>query len=378
MKLALVADAFDLTNGWGRYAGELARGLIQRGVDLRLVSPRRYCRLDDLRDYPDFCDIPSFQHQTRHYAKLLARTFIPLRRALRDVDAVHCMVEPYAPSVGLAAGGRPYAVSLVGTYAVPSRRPPVEAWLLRRALRRARVLTAISAHTESKVRADTGLEHTAVVPLGVDAGEFTVADPPLREPRLIVSVGEVKPRKGVDLVVEAVAGLRAELPGLRYAIVGPYRDASPFVQKLRRRIRALRLTDAVTMTGSVSHNDLVDWYHRAAVVAMPFRADGADFEGFGLVLLEAGAAGAPVIGARESAAEETVQDARNGLLVPPGDVTALANAIRCVLTDTALADRLSAGGHARAAEMSWDRSTERMLDVYARAFGRRVESRARP
>ncbi len=378
MKLALVADAFDPTNGWGRYAGELARGLIAAGVDLRLVSPRRYCRFDDLREHPDFHDIPSFQHQTRHYAKLLARTFIPLRRALRDVDAVHCMVEPYAPAVGLTAGVRPYAVSLVGTYALPSGRPLVEARLLRRALRRARVLTAISAYTESKVRADTGLEHTAVVPLGVNAGEFTVADPPLREPRLIVSVGEVKPRKGIDLVVEAVAGLRAELPDLRYAIVGPYRAASPFVQKLRRRVGALGLTDAVTLTGPVSHEDLVDWYHRASIVAMPYRQVEGDFEGFGLVLLEAGAAGAPVIGARDSAAEETVLDGHNGLLVPPGDVTALVGAIRRVLIDPTLADRLSVGGRARAAEMSWDRSTEKMLDVYSRAFGLRLESRARP
>ncbi len=378
MKLALVADAFDPTNGWGRYAGELARGLIERGVDLRLVSPRRHCRLDDLRAYPDFYDIPSFQHETRHYAKLLARSWIPLRRALRHVDAVHSTVEPYAPTVAMAAGRRPYVISLHGTYALPSGCPRVEAKLLRWALRRARVLIAISAFTESKVRADTGLGNTSVVPLGVDAGEFTVANPPLREQRLILSVGEVKPRKGVDLVVETVAALRTELPDLRYAIVGPYRDDSPFVQKLRRRVQALGLTDAVTLAGPVSHQELVDWYHRASVVAMPYREVERDFEGFGLVLLEAGAAGAPVVSASESGAAEPVVHGHNGLLVPPGDVSALKEAIRGILIDAALADRLSAGGRERAAEMSWARATERLLDVYGRAFGRRLESRARP
>ena len=350
MKLALVADAFDPTNGWGRYAGELARGLIAAGVDLRLVSPRRYCRMDDLCAYPDFRDLPSFQHETRHFAKLLARSIVPLRRALRGVDVIHCMVEPYAPAVALAAWRRPYLVSLVGTYALPSARHPLEARLLRWALRRARRLPAISAYTESKVQAEIGCTHTTVVPLGVNASDFAAPDPAPERDR-------------------AVARLRSEIQGLRYVIVGPYVEASPYVRGLRRDIEELALSDVVTLAGPVSHADLVQWYHRAGLVVMPYREAAGDIEGFGLVLLEAGAAGTPVVSTRRSGAEQPVRHDLNGLLVEPDDVEALGAAMRKLLTDAEIWRRLAAGGAARAAELTWERSTEQLLNVYAETLG---------
>ena len=378
MKLGLVTDALDPTHGWGRYAGELARGLIAAGVDVRLTSPRRHARMDDLRDHPDHRDIPSFQHGRRHYARVLARTLVPLWRALRGVDVIHCVVEPYAPCVALVAGRRPYFVSLVGTYARPSGRPAVEAFLMRRAMRRARRLPAISRYTEMRVREDTGFLHTAVVPLGVRAAEFAPPDPPPpREPGLILSVGEVKPRKGLDVALEAFTRIRREIPEARYAIVGSFDPASAHVQALRRRIDELSLTGSVTMTGPVGHVELVAWYHRASLVVMPYQEAGGDFEGFGLVLLEAGACGVPVVSSLGSGAEEPVVQGENGLLVPPGDVDALVAAVRGVLTRPDLWRRLAEGGRRRATEMTWERSTERLLDVYADALGTRLERSAR-
>ena len=107
MKLAIVADELDPSNGWGRYAGELARGLIAAGVDVRLVTPGGAMPAD-LCAHPDHAAIPSFRRGTPHFARLLARTVRPLWRALQGVDAVHCMVEPYAPAAGTSppAAGR--------------------------------------------------------------------------------------------------------------------------------------------------------------------------------------------------------------------------------------------------------------------------------
>ncbi len=370
MKLALVADAFDPTNGWGRYAGELARGLIAAGLDVRLVSPRRWARMEDLRAYPDHFEIPSYQHQTRHYAKLLARSLRPLRRAFRGVDAIHCLVEPYAPAVSLSAGRRPYLMSLVGTYARPSRRGGLEGRLLRRALARARYLPAISAFTERRLREETGFTHTGVVPLGVRPGEFAArGDPPQREPGLILAVGECKARKGFDLTVRALARVRADLPSARLAIVGPCPADSPYVRRLRELVRHLDLAAAVTFTGRVDHPTLVNWYRRASAVVMPFREAAGDFEGFGLVLLEAGACGVPVVSTRGTAAEEPVRHGLNGLLVAPDDPDALVGAVRRVLVDADLWRRLAEGGRARAAQMTWEHSTARLLDVYAETLG---------
>ena len=372
MKLAIVADELDPSNGWGRYAGELARGLIAAGVDVRLVTPGGAMPAD-LRAHPDHAPIPSFRHGTPHFARLLARTIRPMWRALRGVDAVHCMVEPYAPAVALAAGRRPLFVSLVGTYSVPSSRDWLESRMLRLAMRRARRLIAISRYTEQRVRRDTEFTHTTVVPLAVRADEFAVPDPPpAREPGLVLAVGEPKPRKGFDVALEAFAAVHARLAQSRFAIVGPYAPSSSFVGRLRERIAGLGLEDDVTLTGAVSHDELVRWYARASAVVMPYRSVGRDFEGFGLVLLEAGACGAPVISSLDSPAEEIVAHGETGLLVTPGDVAELEIALAGLLTSPDECRRLGEGGRARAATMTWERSTAQLIDVYEQTLGRTV------
>ena len=376
MKLALVSDALDPTNGWGRYAGELARELIAAGVDLRLVSPRSLATMADLRDYPDHVAIPSFQHGRRHPLRVLQRTFPTLRRALRGMDVIHCLVEPYAPAVALAASRRPFLVSLVGTYSIPSGRPRLERWALRWALRRARGLPAISGYTRQRVENDLDVTQTSVVPLAVRTEDFRRAHPPPREPGLILSVGECKPRKGFDLALEAFAQLKSEGVADRYVMVGPVNPTAPYVAGLRGRIRELGLDSDVTLTGVVSEDELVDWYHRARVVTMPYRLAGSDFDGFGLVLLEANACGTPVVSARDSGAEEPVVHGENGLLVPPENVPALTDALRTVLIDAACWQALAEGARRRAAAMSWRRSAKRLLDVYADVLGSRLEARA--
>lgn len=375
MKLALVSDALDATSGWGRYAGELARALIAAGVDVRLVSPRHLATMSDLRIYADHREIPSFQHGRRHPLRVFRRTFPPLLRALRGVDVIHCIIEPYAPTVAAAAGRRPYFISLHGTYAITSGRPAVERWPLRWALRRAHGLPANSGYTRRRVERDSRVRRASVVPLAVRTEDFHRDSPPQREPGLIVSVGECKPRKGYDVALEAFARLRVEQTAHRYVIVGHCDPSSPYVAKLRARIRELGLESCVTLTGAVSQDELVDWYYRAQVVTMPYRLWGRDFDGFGLVLLEANACGTPVVSAQDSGAEEPVRHGDNGLLVPSNDVSALASALRTVLADAGRWQALSKGATRRAGAMTWRQSARRMLDVYADALGRRLESR---
>ena len=203
--------------------------------------------------------------------------------------------------------------------------------------------------------------------------EFTAPDPPeAREPGLMLAVGEPKPRKGFDVAVKAFAAVHAHLPRSRFVIVGPYASRSPFVVRLRDHIEALGLREAVALTGAVSHDELVRWYARASVVVMPYRSVGRDFEGFGLVLLEAGACGAPVISTRDSPAEEIVKHGESGLLVPPGDAAELETALVGLLTSPDACRRLGDGGRARAAAMTWERSAARLIDVYEQALNRPV------
>jgi phosphatidylinositol alpha-1,6-mannosyltransferase len=113
---------------------------------------------------------------------------------------------------------------------------------------------------------------------------------------------------------------------------------------------------------------LLAWYGAADVFALPARDVGGRFEGFGLVYLEAGAAGLPVIGTTGCGAEDAIHDGVTGLLLPPSQVTdALPGAIIALLSDPARAARMGAAGRAWARTQTWARAAQQTLALYAAA-----------
>ena len=116
----------------------------------------------------------------------------------------------------------------------------------------------------------------------------------------------------------------------------------------------------VTFAGAVSDGDLGEWYQRAAVFAMLSRESAADggAEGYGLTFVEAGAWGKPVVGGNSGGIPDAVIDGVTGLLVPPTNVAAIADALLRILKDPEFAARLGAQGRDRAVhELSWPNFT---------------------
>jgi phosphatidylinositol alpha-1,6-mannosyltransferase len=117
--------------------------------------------------------------------------------------------------------------------------------------------------------------------------------------------------------------------------------------RLERIARDLGVTEAVTFTGRLSDEDLAEAYETAALFAMPARHStgrGAQGEGFGVVYVEAGATGLPVVAGAGGGADDAVEHDVSGLVVDPTDRAAVAEAIVRVLTDADLARRLGEGG----------------------------------
>ena len=152
-----------------------------------------------------------------------------------------------------------------------------------------------------------------------------------REPRRLLTVGRLVPRKGQDRTIEALALLRDDHPDLLYAVVGDGPDRARLEQLVTRH----DLVDRVTLHGRLTGAALEAAYADADVFVMPARVEaGGDTEGYGLVYLEAGARGLPVIGGRTAGAAEAVDAGRTGLLVErPEDPRAVASAIRRTLRD---------------------------------------------
>jgi glycosyltransferase involved in cell wall biosynthesis len=149
---------------------------------------------------------------------------------------------------------------------------------------------------------------------------------------LLVSVGRLREKKGLDVLIEACALLRDAGQIFRCDIVGygPEQDA------LQRLIEWRSLAGQVCLVGKLAREEVIERYSRASVYVQPARiaADG-DRDGIPNVLLEAMAMGVPVIASRVSGIPELVDDGRNGVLVEPDDPAALARAVTRLLTQPA-------------------------------------------
>ncbi|MCC7417768.1 MAG: glycosyltransferase family 4 protein [Acidobacteria bacterium] len=163
---------------------------------------------------------------------------------------------------------------------------------------------------------------------------------------VILSLGRLVPRKGFDLALRAAAAVAPDHPDLTYVIGGD----GPERRRLESLARDLDLSGRVRFPGNV--DDLTKWalYDLCDLFVMPNRLlGGADWEGFGIVFLEAALAGRPSIAGQTGGAADAVEHGVSGLLVDPESPEALARALRQLLQDQPLRDRLGRAGAARAA-----------------------------
>jgi glycosyltransferase involved in cell wall biosynthesis len=232
----------------------------------------------------------------------------------------------------------------------------------RQALASARLVVATSQSTANLLISHFGVAATRidVIPPGTDRVPFSTGGPgPDVE---LLSVGAIVPRKGSDLLVEALAGL-TDLPW-RLTIAGDRERDSGAVARLDAAVARHRLHDRVKSLGAVSSDQLAALYACADVFVLASR-----FEGYGMAYAEAIARGLPIIGTTGGAIPDTVP-ASAGRLVPPGDIEALARALRDVIGNDIHRRALASGARVAAAALpSWAESGVQ--------FGRALEGLAR-
>jgi glycosyltransferase involved in cell wall biosynthesis len=230
--------------------------------------------------------------------------------------------------------------------------------------------TAALACTRGVIATSAETARTLAAGYGVGAERITVAPPGTDRPKIVrrnsadipalLAVGAVVPRKGYDVLVEALATL-LDLPW-RLTIVGDCSRDLPTVARLKADIARHRLSPRVTIEDAVPAERLAALYASSDLFVLPSR-----YEGFGMAYAEAIAYGLPVIGTTAGAIPDTVPAAA-GVLVPPDDAAALAAALRRLIAQPAERDTLAAGARAAADALpTWRGSAELFAQAIERA-----------
>jgi glycosyltransferase involved in cell wall biosynthesis len=199
----------------------------------------------------------------------------------------------------------------------------------------------------------------AVIPNGIDSRRFRPLDGVSRIPyRLIVTTSADTPLKGLEHLLRAIALLAPAYPHLRLTVVGRLRQQSPMIPL----IADLGIGSRIQFTGTIDHEAYMRQYARAWAAVVP-----SLYEGFGLPAGEAMACAVPVISTTAGALPEVVGDA--GLLVPPADPNALAQAIEAVCTHPGLAEALGRRGHHRVTtRFTWEAAARHTVAAYLQAI----------
>lgn len=288
------------------------------------------------------------------------------RQALRSFrpDVLHAH-EPLIPSTSMfAVLASP--VPVMGTFHAHSERSllfDLGAPLVRPVWRRLAVRAAVSEAARRFVARRMG-DEVRVIPNGVDVERFARAMPSSGLPpgRRLLWVGRLDPQKGFPVAVEAFARLAGSFPDLWLVVAGDGRDRDA-VGRLDMAVR-----ERVLMLGRVDHDRLPGYYRAAEAFISP----AVGQESFGLVLVEAMAAGCPVVATDIPGYREVVRDGVDGMLVPPRDPGALAQAVARLLEDPDAARMYAGSGRDRAARYSWDHVAGEIEEAYAEAVGGRL------
>jgi phosphatidylinositol alpha-1,6-mannosyltransferase len=382
VKILVLAHIFPPRKGGsGQWLWELYRRLSD--FDIRVVagSTQGDASFDRSSELPTSripLDFPSWGVWDIRGAPHYAAAFRRLKHIAAKVrpDVVHC---GKSLPEGLLASwihrwlGIPFVVYTHGEELTLAAASHELRRLTRRVLNRATAVVANSRHT-CRILVDTWGVPTAKIAVmhpGVDTTRFVPATPSdvvrqrlgWLDRRVILTVGALQKRKGQDTMIRALPQIRVRCPEVLYSIAGDGWER----RYLEELVQACGVTDAVQFRGISDEDELVRCYQQCDVFALPNRQVGWDFEGFGIVLLEAQACGKPVIAGRSGGTAETLDPSQTGELIACENPDILARTAADLLDD---AERRRVLGE-RAREwvvdhFAWDTLSRRAAETFQR------------
>jgi phosphatidyl-myo-inositol alpha-mannosyltransferase len=376
MRIALVSPySWSFPGGVTRHIDALARELFAAGHEVRVLSPvdpddlltralhRRRPAPDPLPDYVVPLGRTFALPMNGAVSRLslspdgIARMRGELRTGGYDVVHVH---EPIAAAVSWDAccvEGTP----VVGTFHVySSKRLPnafASAMGARRVFNKLHARIAVSEAARWTGERYFGGRYE-VIPNGVDLGAAPTSPKPEGGPLRVLFVGREEERKGLPVLLSAFAGLRQHIPATLDVVGAGSDGVEPLLANVEGGV------EGVVAHGRVSDAELWERLHGADVLCAPSLGG----ESFGMVLIEAFAAGTPVVASDIAGYRQVVTHGRDGVLVPHGQPLELAEALRSLWLDPQRRRAMGEAARERAGDFAWPRVAERVAGVYGRVL----------
>jgi len=339
MRIVYITNNVDPKNGWGRYASDLISGMRKMGNEVQVLE----------------CTGMS-----------LPGSVFKARSLIRNSDIVHALDGyPHAIIAALANLGlhKKMVITVIGTYSVAPLYSRLLGFLLKFVYRRADKIISISNYTKNEIFKKINLGKVEVVNPGIDFDKF-YAPRLTTDSKFILSVGALKNRKGYQVSIPAFAETKKTIPDLTYKIVGDQSNAG-YLEHLKELTKKFKIEDSVEFIKNISDKELRKLYQEASLFVLTSVNEGHHFEGFGLVFLEAAAAGLPVIGTLGNGIEDAVKDGYNGFLIPQKDVKKTIEAQIAVLNKHDLWKSMSQASYQWAKEHDTDSASKKYQLVYS-------------
>ncbi|MFN8082162.1 MAG: glycosyltransferase family 4 protein [Kineosporiaceae bacterium] len=362
MRIGLVCPySFDVPGGVQYHVRDLAEHLIESGHRVSVLAPA-----DDDTPVPDYLEAAGRAVPVKYNGSVARLTFGPVSAARvhrwlaeGDFDVVH-IHEPVTPSLSLLAlwlATGPI-VATFHTATVRSRAMQMAQPMLRPSLEKISARIAVSEDARRTLVEHLGGD-AVVIPNGVEVAAFARAEPCARwqgspSAPTFAFVGRLdEPRKGLEVLLGAVPAVRQRHPAARFLVLGRG-EAEPMLATLGEHAAAVELLGALDDEAKA----------RLLRSVTAYVAPHTGGESFGIVLVEAMSAGAPVVASDLGAFRRVLGEGRFGVLVPRGEPEALADALCDLANDEPRRRRLAAGARAAVSRYDWSRVTGEVLEVY--------------
>lgn len=401
MRVCFVASSFPKhpADGSARFIRSMAEALVDRGHTVDVLIPYH----PDLRlPKKDKIGIKVFRYvlpsslAVMGYSEAMASdtALLPISYALAPLFAIHearALLSLHSrnhydvihghwviPNGAVAAFvatliRRPLVISLHGSDIFFAAREPllrkVAAWTMKRAV----AVTACSGEIAARARQlGASADKVHLLPWGADPAYFTLDRGSARaalnldqETPVILSLGRLVKKKGLNVLMQALPPVLAQVPNARCIIAG----SGPELGPLRRLAEALGLSERVDFVGGIAWDQTAVWFAACDVFVAPsIHDENGNVDGLPTTVLEAMAAGRPVVASHVAGMELVVKDGETGILTPEYDAPALARALGLLLTQPELKSRLGAAAR-RAVEttFNWDAVAAHFEQLYQRA-----------